>query len=165
MARVRVRVRDPITRRGPSCAQIGAVWSPSSQATFLHSYIPTFLHPYIPTFLHSYIPAQVGAVWSPFSQAGKNDLSVVDLLNHASGLGGAVPASTRLADLADLEQMVGHVAEAPMDMCMCMYMYSQVHMHIYDGQVGHVAEAPMDAESAAEARGGQAAHEGLPWGW
>ena len=83
------------------------------------------------------LDAPVAAAWHDFGAGGKADLTLAQLLNHQTGLSvTGLPPSARLSQLADLDSMLKVVAGA---------------------------EA--SAEEAAEAKGGSASHEGLPWGW
>ena len=82
------------------------------------------------------LDAPVAATWADFGTAGKADLTLAQLLNHQTGLSGAVPARAALSELCGLDAMVAHVAAAA-----------------------------ADEEEAADARSGNAFHEGLPWGW
>ena len=82
------------------------------------------------------LDAPVAATWPEFAAGGKTELTISQLLNHQTGLSGAIPERARLSELCALERMTELIAKAA-----------------------------ADPEEAADAQNGQASHEGLPWGW
>ena len=82
------------------------------------------------------LDAPVAAVWHAFGAAGKEQLTLAQLLSHQTGLAGVAPDKAPLREICDMGAMTKVVAAARED------------------------EAAL-----REAHAGMAVHEGLPWGW
>ena len=82
------------------------------------------------------LDAPVAAVWLAFGAAGKEQLTLAQLLSHQTGLAGVAPDKAPLREICDMGAMTKVVAAAR-----------------------------EDEEALREAHAGMAVHEGLPWGW